>query len=107
MNLGTRSEIKQKIKKGVVQVNGEVTRKCEMPIAEGKDRVSFEGKLCSYKPYVYFLMNKPAGVVSATKDYMDKTVMDLFCQEYAKQHEEQLTGIPVKDMFPEIGRAHV
>lgn len=103
MNLGTRSEIKQKIKKGVVQVNGEVVRKSEMPIAEGKDEVFYEGKRCVYRPYVYFLMNKPAGVVSATKDNVDKTVMDLFCQEYAKQQDGQLAGIPVKDMFP-VGR---
>ena len=76
-NLGSRSQVKEYLKQGLVRVNGEVVRKPEYKIEEGKDRVSFREKEIIYKKYVYYMLNKPQGVVSATRDRMHGTVSDL------------------------------
>lgn len=86
-----------------MQVNGDVIRICEMHIDEYQDTICYEGKPCIYKPFVYFMMNKPPGIVSATKDDREETVMDFFQREYGKQHHNDFTGIPLKEMFP-VGR---
>lgn len=76
-NLGSRSQVKEYLKQGLVRVNGEVVRKPEYKIEEGKDRVSFREKEIIYKKYVYYMLNKPQGIVSATRDRMHGTVSDL------------------------------
>ena len=76
-NLGSRSQVKEYLKQGLVRVNGEVVRKPEYKIEEGKDRVSFREQEIIYKKYVYYMLNKPQGVVSATRDRMHGTVSDL------------------------------
>lgn len=76
-NLGSRSQVKGYLKKGLVKVNGKVVREPECKIEEGKDRVSFRDKEIVYKKYVYYMLNKPKGVVSATRDPAQKTVSDL------------------------------
>lgn len=103
MNLGTRSEVKERIRQGAVQVNGVIIKKGDVHIDEKKDTVVYAGKTCTYTRYVYFLMNKPPGVVSATKDDQHRTVLDVFCTEYAKQHGGSLEGVPIKEIFP-VGR---
>ena len=90
-NLGSRSQMKEYLKKGLVKVNGEVVRRPECKIEEGKDRVSFQDKEIIYKKYVYYMLNKPQGVVSATRDPVHKTVSDLLKE----------TGY--EDLFP-VGR---
>lgn len=82
--IGTRSEVKQKIKKGKITVNGRTAGKPEMKVEPGRDEISFEGKVLSYEKYVYFMLNKPAGVVSATEDGHDRTVIDLLKAEDKK-----------------------
>lgn len=103
LNLGTRAEIKGRIRKGAVQVNGVTVTNGDVHIDEKRDLVVFEGRKCSYAPYVYYIMNKPSGVVSATRDEHDRTVMDVFFNEYAGRNQGSLEGIPAKDMFP-VGR---
>lgn len=75
MGIGTRSEVKACLKKGQVTVNGEVVKKPETKIDENQDIVSFLGQNLSYEAVQYFLLNKPAGCVTATRDNLSETVM--------------------------------
>ncbi len=76
-NLGTRSQIKKDIKNGQVSINGIPALKPEQKIDEEKDKVHYKGQICAYEKYIYYILNKPAGVVSATEDRHDQTVLDL------------------------------
>lgn len=78
--IGTRTEVKQYIKKGLVFVNGTIAKKPELKIDELIDSVSYCNKPVAYQKFTYIMLNKPAGVVTATKDKREKTVLDL-CQE--------------------------
>lgn len=91
MNIGTRSEVKNAIKKGKVTVNGSVCKNSDMKIDENTDCICYENQEIAYEEFVYYMLNKPSGVVSATKDTKDKTVLDLM---------ENVSG---KDLFP-VGR---
>lgn len=74
---GTRSEVKNFIRKGLVTVNGAVVSKPECKVLP-EDEVALEGKTVSAAPeFVYYLLNKPAGYVSAVSDKFDPTVMEL------------------------------
>ena len=75
--IGTRSRIKKDIKAGLVTVNGVRIQKAEQHIDENADVVCYNGRPCVYEKYVYYMLNKPAGVVSATEDKDGKTVLDL------------------------------
>lgn len=91
VNQGTRSQVKTLIRKGQVTVNGSVAKQPEMQIKEEEDIVCVQGSPCTYRKHVYYMLNKPQGVVSATHDNHEKTVLDL------------LAGIPSKGLFP-VGR---
>lgn len=78
---GTRSQVKEMLKKGQVTVNGVAAKKPEQKIDEHKDRITCQGKTASYEKYVYYMLHKPAGVVSATEDKREKTVLDLLKSE--------------------------
>ena len=91
MSLGTRSEIKKEIKKGSVQVNGMTVKNPEYKIDTGKDQVTAKGQQVSYAELEYYMLNKPAGVVSATEDKREKTVVELITEKRRK------------DLFP-VGR---
>ena len=77
MGQGTRSEIKKLIRSGRVMVDGETVKKPELKIDETTQKVSLEGKQIGYAKKEYYMLYKPAGVISATKDDRDKTVLDL------------------------------
>lgn len=77
MNVGTRSEVKTLIKKKRVKVNGAIVNKENIKIDIENDEVMLDGSLISYVEYEYYMLNKPAGVVSATEDSKDRTVVDL------------------------------
>lgn len=75
---GTRTEVKKLIQKGMVQVNGEKAKKPELKIDPETDVVEFDGeRLGARAEFVYYLLHKPAGYVSATEDTREKTVLDL------------------------------
>lgn len=76
-NLGTRSQIKKDIKAGQVTVCGSVVRKPEQQILENTDEITYRGQRCAYEKFVYYMLHKPAGVVSATEDRRERTVLDL------------------------------
>ena len=78
---GTRSQVKELLKKGLVTVNGVAAKKPEQKIDEHKDQITCQGKTASYEKYVYYMLHKPAGVVSATEDKREKTVLDLLKSE--------------------------
>lgn len=88
---GTRSEVKQLIRKGLVSVNGNLVKDAGSQVTEGEDVVCLKGRPLSYSKFHYYMLHKPAGVVTAVRDSRQRTVMDL------------LTDIPVKGIFP-VGR---
>ncbi len=74
---GTRSEVKKYIRKGMVQVNGVQVKRPEQKVIPGEDEVALAGKRLGAAPeFVYYLLNKPAGCVSAVEDAREKTVME-------------------------------
>ena len=75
---GTRTEVKKLIQKGMVQVNGEKAKKPELKVDPEKDVVEFGGERLGVRAeFVYYLLHKPAGYVSATEDTREKTVLEL------------------------------
>ena len=91
MGAGTRSEVKKQIRKGSVTVNDEVIRSADFKVDEKTDAVCCNGQPVSYVSMEYYMLNKPAGVVSATEDKRDRTVLDLIKDKKRK------------DLFP-VGR---
>lgn len=81
-NIGSRTEVKIMIRKQRVMVNGQIVRTSDMKIDEINDKVTVDGSVITYEKYVYYMLNKPEGVVSATRDNFDKTVMDLLEEDF-------------------------
>lgn len=77
---GTRSEVKSLLKKGLVTVNGNPVKKPEQKIDEKTDAVVCNGRNASYAKFVYIMLHKPAGVVSATEDRRERTVLELLAE---------------------------
>ncbi len=76
-NLATRKEVKELLKQGAILVNGQTGNKAEDKIDPEKDEICLNGTPVNYKKYLYLMMNKPQGVVSATNDRSQTTVLDL------------------------------
>lgn len=77
LGIGSRSEVKNKIKKGLVQIEGVDKLTPEYKVDIEKDRVFYNGTLLRYTEYEYYMLNKPKGYVSATVDAMHPTVVEL------------------------------
>lgn len=77
MQIGTRSQVKDCIKKGNVSVNGVIIKNPDYKLDENTDNVSYMGKNVTYQSLYYYMLHKPMNVVTATKDSDNKTVMDL------------------------------
>ncbi len=90
LDIGSRSQVKEIIKKKRVTVDGEVATNPAMALAD-TSKVYLDGELLTYEEFRYFMLNKPQGVVSATEDGKEKTVMELLGNEN------------IKGMFP-VGR---
>ena len=80
--IGTRKEVKEFLKKKKISVNDIFVKDGKIHIDEKKDVIKYENEVISYKPFVYIMMNKPAGVISATEDSHHKTVIDLLNNKY-------------------------
>lgn len=76
--LGTRKEVKQLIRSKRIKVNDQLVRNDDLKIDENKDVVMLDDEQVSYEQMIYMMLNKPAGVISATFDEKQATVMDCF-----------------------------
>ena len=75
--VGSRTEVKNLLKAGRVTVNGKKEKSAKLQINEEKDEIRFDGQVLEYEEFVYYMMNKPQGVISATEDSKHRTVLDL------------------------------
>ena len=91
MGCGTRQEVKKLIRSGQVSVDGAVVKKPETKVEQTVQEVCLNGEKVGYESFEYYMLNKPAGVISATEDRSCQTVVDLI-QEKKR-----------KDLFP-VGR---
>ena len=94
MGKGTRTELKEMIRKGRIKVNGEVVKKPETKIRKGEDTILLDNAPVEYVELEYYLLNKPQGVISATEDRRRETVVDLIDEKQRK------------DLFP-VGRLDI
>ncbi|QCT75218.1 pseudouridine synthase [Macrococcoides canis] len=74
---GTRKEVKLLVKRGAVKVNDVLVNKADIKLVPDKDTVTVYDEAVTYEPFVYIMLNKPAGYISSTKDYKDETVLEL------------------------------
>ncbi|MBR6159963.1 MAG: rRNA pseudouridine synthase [Lachnospiraceae bacterium] len=81
--MGSRSEVKELVRKGLVYVNGKICKDCSFHV-NPEDEVCLNGQKIMYTEHVYYMLNKPAGYVSATEDEREKTVLDLFPEKIRK-----------------------
>ena len=93
--VGSRTEVKSFLKAGRVTVNGKKEKSAKLQINEDTDKIYFDGQKLDYEEFVYYMMNKPQGVISATEDPKHKTVLDLL-DDYAR----------AKEVFP-VGRLDI
>ena len=91
MSVGTRTEVKKFIRQGKVSVDGLIVKNPDIKIDIDTQSVTCNGMVVAYETYEYYMLNKPAGVVSATFDKKEKTVLDLIDSKKRK------------DLFP-VGR---
>lgn len=91
MGIGTRQEVKRYLRQGRVTVDGSLVKSPEQKIDPEETKVCFDGRKVYYASYEYYMLNKPAGVVSATEDARETTVIDLIRDKKRK------------DLFP-VGR---
>lgn len=92
---GSRKDIKNLVRQGAVTVNGVIAKKSDIHIDENADTVCVNGQKVTYKEFVYLMLNKPAGYVSATEDFKYPTVIDLVPEKYSHY-----------DLFP-VGRLDI
>lgn len=91
MGCGTRQEVKKFIRSGQVFVDGIVVKKPETKVEQTVQEVFLNGEKVGYESFEYYMLNKPAGVISATEDQSCQTVVDLIKDKKRK------------DLFP-VGR---
>lgn len=82
MGFGTRKEVKALVKNGRVEIDGILVKDSGMQIDVEKNEIKVAGEVIKYRKFIYLMMNKPDGVVSATFDNYDETVIDLLEPEY-------------------------
>lgn len=81
----TRSECAIAIKKKRITLNGEIVTSPSIKADSKSDSILLDGKVCDLKEYVYIMLNKPSGVVSASTDGKDKTVIDILPKEMLRK----------------------
>lgn len=83
LGYGSRKEIKAMVKNKMIRVDGEIVKDSGMSIEPGKCILHVGAEEVKYRKYIYLMMNKPDGVISATYDPRDKTVVDLLEVDHA------------------------
>ncbi len=82
--VASRKETAKAVKTGLVTVNGMPAGKPDLQIDPERDSVLFAGRAIRYRKYVYVMLNKPDGYVSATEDGRDPVVTSLLPDEYQR-----------------------
>jgi len=82
LGYGTRKEVKEIIKSGAVEVDGAIIRDTGFLVETETQKIKVSGKELLYRQYIYIMMNKPQGVISATEDKREDTVVELLKDEY-------------------------
>lgn len=77
LGYGSRKEVKQILKAGTVKINDNVVKDAKQHVNLDSDVVTLNGEVLEYRQFIYLMMNKPPGVISATEDTKDETVIDL------------------------------
>lgn len=94
MSVGSRTQVKEYIKKGRVKIDGDIVKSPEIKIDENIAKVEFDNEIIGFVDKEYYMLNKPSGVVSATVDNLHKTVIDIIDDKKRK------------DLFP-VGRLDI
>lgn len=89
---GSRKEVKKLLKQGIITVNDQVVKDAKSQVNEWADQIAYDGEPLHYQKYFYYMLHKPQGVISATEDKYDETVIDLLSDEDYRE-----------DLFP-VGR---
>lgn len=82
LGYGSRKDVKSFVKKGIVEIDGIVVKDNGMLVDPEKSIIKINGEELLYRKYIYLMMNKPDGVVSATHDNRDETVIDLLALDH-------------------------
>lgn len=82
LGYGSRKDVKSFVKKGIVEVDGIAVKDNGMLVDPEKSIIKINGEELLYRKYIYLMMNKPDGVVSATHDNRDETVIDLLALDH-------------------------
>ena len=83
LGFGSRKDIDRLLKKQRVTVDGNIVKQGAQAVT-AESAVAVDGEVLAYEPTVWLMLNKPAGVITATKDAYDKTVMDLLPERFAR-----------------------
>lgn len=92
--IGSRKEVKSHIRKGHVTVNGIVIKKDDFKVNVVSDKIFFDNQIIEYREFIYLMLHKPANYISATKDNVHLTVLEL------------IDGYENYDLFP-VGRLDI
>ncbi len=82
----SRKDIKRMARAGEILLNGEICKNSDVKIDPDKDVITVCGEKIGYKKYVYYMMNKPKGVLSASNDKNATTVVDILPDEYKRKN---------------------
>ena len=82
----SRNDAREALKSQRVTVNGVMQKNFDFKVNTESDIVALDGGVVSYDEFIYLLMNKPSGVLPATEDKRQKTVLDLVPQEYKRKN---------------------
>lgn len=74
---GSRKEVRKTIKSGAVRINADIVKNVDLQVKPEQDHVEVNGNRVQYKMHHYYMMNKPQGVITATEDVHQQTVLDL------------------------------
>lgn len=77
LGYGTRSELKRAVKQGRIRVDGQTIKDSGLQVDPYQSEIEFDGQRVEYREFIYIMLNKPQGVISATEDRRDRTVIDL------------------------------
>jgi 16S rRNA pseudouridine516 synthase len=77
LGYGSRKDVKSFVKKGLIEVDGVIVKDNGMSVDPEKSIIKVNGEEILYRKFIYLMMNKPDGVISATHDNKDETVIDL------------------------------